>query len=418
MDLLIYIHESEMVELLLPAQNKKSVQAAIGNADAIYFGTETFNMRMAAKNISQSDLPDFVQFCHENNLKAYFTSNIIIYEGELDLLRQLLESAHSAEVDAVIVHDLASIQITKEIGIPFHISTQASISNSISARFYEQLGAERVILARELSLEQIRNIILSLSTMKVEAFVHGAMCTSISGRCYLSEDITNNPRFSANRGQCLQPCRQKWTLVHESGAEVDYDGYFFLNAKDLCMIEYIPELIEAGIASLKVEGRMRAPRYIETVARLYRKAIDAYENGSYTKDQAKLWKEELSTVYNRGFSTGFYFGIPTYADVNQQSGNMADYRKVEVGTVISYYRDKQIAKIKLFKGQFKPGDVLFIEGGPKGTFYKHEITEMLHKNRQIQQTPDLSDRDEEYLITIKVDSAVKRNDRIFIYMEK
>ncbi|MBN2155545.1 MAG: U32 family peptidase [Candidatus Lokiarchaeota archaeon] len=407
-----------MVELLIPAQNKKSVQAAIGNADAIYMGVETFNMRMHAQNISQADLPEFVQFCHGNNLKTYLTTNIIIYEGELDLLRQLLESAHSSEMDAVIVHDLATIQLAKDIGLPFHISTQTSISNSLSAKFYEQLGAERAILARELSLDQIREIAGNLTSMEVEAFVHGAMCTSISGRCYLSEDVTNNPRFSANRGKCLQPCRQKWTLTHENGTQLDYDGYFFLNAKDLCMIEYIPELIEAGIASLKVEGRMRSPRYIETVARLYRKAINSYEDGTFSKEQAKLWKEELKTVYNRGFSTGFYFGIPTYVDVSQEGGNLADFRKVEVGSVITYYRDKKIAKIKLQKGQFKLGDVLFFEGGPQGTFYKHELTEMFHKNRQIQQTPQMLDRSGDYLITLKVDSPLKRNDRVYVYMEK
>lgn len=407
-----------MVELLIPAQNKKSVQAAIGYADAIYFGTETFNMRMHAKNIAQADLPEFTQFCHNNNLKAFLTSNIIIYEGELNLLRKLLESAHSAEVDAVIVHDLATIQLAKEIGIPFHISTQASISNSMSAKFFEQLGAERAILARELSLEQIKEIAGNMTSMEIEAFVHGAMCTSISGRCYLSEDITKNPRFSANRGKCLQPCRQKWTLTHENGTEIDYDGYFFLNSKDMCMIEYIPELINAGITSLKVEGRMRAPRYIEMVSRLYRKAIDAHFAGSFTKENAKIWKDELATVYNRGFSTGFYFGIPTYLDVNQKSGNMANYRKVEVGSVISYYREKQVAKLNLQKGQFKPGDVLYIEGGPKGTFYKHEITEMFHKNRRIQQTPELDAMKDEYLITIKVATPVKRNDRVFVYMEK
>ncbi|TFG19281.1 MAG: U32 family peptidase [Promethearchaeota archaeon] len=407
-----------MVELLIPAQNKKSVQAAIGYADAIYFGVETFNMRMHAQNITQADLPEFIQFCHDNNLKAFLTSNIIIYEGELDLLRQLIESAYSAEVDAVIVHDLATIQLAKEIGIPFHISTQASISNSMSAKFFEQLGAERAILARELTLEQIKEIGANMTTMEIEAFVHGAMCTSISGRCYLSEDVTNNPRFSANRGKCLQPCRQKWTLTHENGTVIDYDGFFFLNSKDLCMIEYIPELIEAGITSLKVEGRMRAPRYIETVSRLYRKAIDAHFNGSFTKELARTWKEELASVYNRGFSTGFYFGIPTYLDVNQKSGNMAYYRKEEVGTVVSYYREKQVAKLSLQKGQFKPGDVLFIEGGPKGTFYKHEITEMFHKNRQIQQTPDLGKIKDEYLITIKVESPVKRTDRVFVYMDK
>jgi putative protease len=184
------------------------------------------------------------------------------------------------------------------------------------------------------------------------------------------------------------------------------------------MIEYIPELIDAGIASLKVEGRMRSPRYIETVARLYRSAIDAYSQETFTKEKAADWKKELSTVYNRGFSTGFYFGIPSYTDINQQSGNMAKYHKMEVGSVVTYYRDKKIAKLALNKGQYKPGDVLFIEGSPQGTFYKHEITEMYHKNRQIQQTPKLEDIKDDYLITIRVDDPVKRGDRIFVYVEK
>lgn len=404
-------------ELLIPAQNKKSVQAAVGNADAIYFGTETFNMRMHARNIKQADLTDFIKFCHENNLKAYLTTNIIIYEGEIDLLRSLIESAQSAEVDALILHDFASIRLAKEYKMPFHISTQASISNSYSAQFYEDLGAERIIMARELSLDQISDITPKLKKAKVEAFIHGAMCTSISGRCYLSQTICDSPEFSANRGKCLQPCRNQWKVFYQDGQEFDYDGYFFINAKDLCMIEYIPEMIDAGIYSFKVEGRMRSPRYIEKVSRVYHDAFEEYFNGTYTKEKAIEWKKELEKVYNRGFSTGFFFRKPTALDVNRKvSGNMSEKRKTEVGRVITYYRDKSVAKIVLNKGQFRPGDEIYIEGSDLGTFYRHVFSEIYHKNKMVQETPDIATLKDGYVVTLKVDRPVSKNDRVFIYV--
>ncbi|MCP4763862.1 MAG: U32 family peptidase [archaeon] len=406
-----------MVELLIPAQNKKSVQASIGKADAIYFGTETFNMRAHARNIKKADLKDFIKFCHDNGINAYMTTNILIYEGEIGLLRNLIEEAYSAEVDALIVHDFASINLAKEFKMPFHISTQASVSNSVSAQFYENLGAERIIMARELSLKQIAEIVPKMKTAKIEAFIHGAMCTSISGRCYFSQTICDSSEFSANRGKCLQPCRKQWRVLYQDGQEFDYDGDFFINAKDLCMIEYMPELIEAGIFSFKIEGRMRSARYIETVSRIYREAIDAYNAKSYSKEKALEWKKELEQVYNRGFSTGFYFRKPTGLDVNQKAtGNMASSRKTEVGKVITYYRDKMIAKIGFRTGQFKPGDLIYFEGGDLGTFYKHNISEMYHKNKLILETPDIAGLKDDYIITVKVDMPVRKNDRVFIYI--
>ena len=405
-----------MVELLIPAQNKKSVEASLGNADAVYFGIEAFNMRIHARNIKREEMRDFVAYCHNNNIKTFLTTNIIIYEGELDLLRDLIEQAHEAEVDALIVHDFATIKLAKEFNMPFHISTQASISNSSSAQFYENLGAERIIMARELSLKQISGIAPSLTTAKVEAFIHGAMCTSISGRCYFSQTICDSPEFSANRGKCLQPCRKKWRVLSEEGNEFDYDGFFFINAKDLCMIEYIPEMIEAGIFSFKVEGRMRSPRYIETVSRLYRKAIDEYNNGSYSKDEATSWKKELETVYNRGFSTGFYFRKPTALDINREkSGNLAGVKKTEVGRVLTYYRRNLVAKISLSEGKFKTGDELYIEGTERGFVYTI-LGEMKHKNRLITETPEISRNQEKYIITIKVDRPVNQGDRVFRYV--
>ncbi|MHA1839385.1 MAG: peptidase U32 family protein [Candidatus Ranarchaeia archaeon] len=404
-----------MVELLIPAQNKKSVEASLGYADAVYFGVETFNMRIHAKNIRREEMRDFVSFCHDNKIKAYLTTNIIIYEGEIDLLRALIAQANEAEVDAIIVHDFAAIQLAKEHKMPFHISTQVSISNSSAARFYEKLGAERIIMARELSLQQIAEIASKLRSTKVEAFVHGAMCTSISGRCYFSQVICDSPDFSANRGRCLQPCRKEWKVFSADGKEFDYDGYFFINAKDLCMIEYIPELIEAKISSFKVEGRMRSPRYIETVSRLYRRAIDEYFNGTFSKEKAVEWKKELETVYNRGFSTGFYFRKPTALDINRQkSGNLSEVVKTEVGRVLTYYSKNKVAKIVLREGKYKVGDTLYIEGSERG-FVKCVLTEMKHKNRLITETPHIPREREGYVLTIKIKKPVKKGHKIFVY---
>jgi len=254
-----------------------------------------------------------------------------------------------------------------------------------------------------------------LTKSKVEAFVHGAMCTSISGRCYFSQSIHDSPEFSANRGKCLQPCRKQWKVLYENGQEFDYDGYFFINAKDLCMIEYIPEMIQAGIASFKVEGRMRSPHYIEVVGKIYRTAIEAYESNMYSKERASEWKKELAKVYNRGFSTGFYFGTPTSQDVSgQKSGNQAETRKIEVGRVITYYRNQHVAKIFLQKGQFRMGDTIYFEGKESG-YVRLELKEMKHKNRLITETPNISDRTDGYLMTVKVNESVKQADKVYIY---
>ena len=408
-------------ELLLPAQNLKAVKAVTGYADAVYFGTETFNMRAHARNIGQKDIKKFVSYCHENDLRAYLTTNIIIYEGELNLLESLIEQAKDAEIDALIVHDWATIKLAKKYNIPFHISTQASISNSSSAQFYEEMGAARVIMARELSRKQISDIVPKMKTAKVEAFVHGAMCTSISGRCYLSQTICKTSEFSANRGKCLQPCRNKWKLMYQDGTEIDYDGYFFLNSKDLCMIEYIPELIEAGIFSFKIEGRMRSSRYVEAAARIYKKAFESYFDGTYTKENKEKvfeMKNELSTIYNRGFSTGFYFNMPIDDDINKTiSGNLATKRKTEIGRVITFYRDKSIAKIVLKMGNLKVGDDIYIEGGDLGSFVKTQLNEIFHKNKLVNEIPQNIPKDG-FIITIKLDDGktVKKADRVYIYI--
>ncbi len=407
-----------MVELLLPAQNKKSIIAVKNYANAVYFGTEALNMRIHADNFSISNLPEIVDLCHSFNLKAYITSNVIIYENELEFLENQLNLAKDAGIDAVIVHDLAGIEIARDINLPFHISTQASVSNSKAAQFFERLGAERIILARELSLDQIKNIIGKLSKTQIETFVHGAMCTAISGRCYLSAEVHKDTQYSANRGKCLQPCRNKWTLTHSNGTELEYEDGFFLNSKDLCMIEHIPEMIKANISSLKIEGRMRDPHYIETVGQCYREAIDSYYDNTYNNATVRVWWEKLKSVYNRGFSTGFYFNRPSVNEISREkSGNLSNYRKIQVGKVITYYRNVKAAKINLNQGQLRIGDEIIIEGSKMGTYLKQKIKSIQIKTKAVTQTPKLKSGTS-ILISVEVDSPVKRNDFVYQYLQK
>ena len=404
------------IELLAPAQNKKSIQAVAPYANAVYFGADALNMRMNADNFAQTDLADIVAYCHSLNLKAYLTTNVIVYENELDYLDNLLQKAKDAHIDAVIVHDLAAVDIARELQIPFHISTQASISNARAAQFYEKLGAERVILARECSLVQIKEIAQKLTTTKVETFIHGAQCTSVSGRCYFSAFTNDDPTCSANRGKCLQPCRYKWKLVHPKGLELDYDEGYFLNSKDLCMIEHIPELMDAQISSFKIEGRQRDPYYIETVASCYREAIEAYRDGDYTAEKVEGWMERLRSVYNRGFSTGFYFHRPGAGDISvDQSGNQATKKKTQIGKVITYYRNVQIAKIALHHGVLRIGDEVVFEGAKMGTYLRQKIKSLQYKTKSVTITPPLPSEGT-ILVTTAVDEPVKKGDWIYRYL--
>ena len=434
-------------ELLCPSQNFKSLDALIGNklsseyVDlATYFGVEIFNMRMHAQNISLKDLKEFVQKAHENNIKAYLATNIIIYENELKILRELIEKAYSAEIDGIIAHDFATIKLAKELNIPFHVSTQLSISNSIAAKFYEELGANRIILARELTLTQISEISKKLNKTKIECFVHGAMCTSISGRCYFSQTICESPDYSANRGKCLQPCRHKWRVIYLGDPnkdidsksnentqnnneitkmyEFDYDGFYFLNAKDLCMIEYLPQMLDAGIYGFKIEGRMRDAYYIDITSQVYFNALHQCFTGEYSLEMAQKWKRKLMEVYNRGFSTGFYFSKPISQDIDRIfSGNKSLKKKSELGRVVLYYRNKNIAKIALSNGKLSIGDEIIIEGGQKGPYYCIKVESMFDKNKMINETPNLLNKDSKqiYLITIKLpeNCIVKKNNRVF-----
>jgi len=371
----------QKVGLLAPAKNFKVIKAALRYVDAFYFGVRAFNMRMQADNFATEELLSVSKFLHENGVKAVLATNILVYENELTQLRETIEQASTAEIDAVIIHDLAALQIAREIGIPFHVSTQCNVSNSVAAIFYENLGAERIILARECSVEQIKKIKAKLHTTQIEAFIHGAMCTSISGRCYFSQDICGTQEKSANRGRCEQPCRRQWWLYDEENNEFIYDGQRFLNSRDLCMIMHIPELIEAKIDWFKIEGRMRDPHYVEAVSKTYREAIEAYYQGIYSNKKAKLWRKELKKVYNRGFTTGFYFNRPTEEDQQHKSpANLSHWRMIKLGKISVPSDQFNNAKVLLTNGQLRIGDEIYIIGPKSSTTYFHQLIQTMKWN--------------------------------------
>ncbi len=403
-------------ELLAPVQDWSVLRSVEGLSDAVYFGIQTLNMRAKAKNFLRNDFRNITEFCHtqEPTQKVYLCTNILIYDLELKELEDIICEARDAEIDAIIVHDLAAINIAKKHNMKFHISTQANISNIETAKFYEDYGAERIILARELSLKQIEIIKNQLRKTKIECFIHGAMCTSISGRCYFSATICNNEEYSANRGNCIQPCRREWRVIDDENNEFIYDGLLFLNAKDLCMIEYIPELIETNIDALKIEGRMKDPIYVKTVAECYREAIDSYFDGTYNKEKVKNWLNRLSRVYNRGFHTGFYFRRPTIDDIElEKRGNISPYKKQYLGKVIAYDNKSKSANVLIENLRFilQVGEEIIIIG--PDSYHLEKIKKIIFNGEKIEKIGG-----PEYKGTVKINIPLTvetaPNDKIYI----
>ncbi len=402
-------------ELLAPIQEWSSLKAVGGIADAIYFGVKKYSMRAKAKNFRRVDLRKITEFCHNQNppMKAYLTTNILIYDSELQDLENLILEAKEADIDAIIAHDLAVLRIAKQYKIDFHISTQANVSNIEAAKFYEELGAERIILARELSLKQIKLIKHHLSKTKIECFVHGSMCTSISGRCYFSATICDSEEFSANRGNCVQPCRREWRVIDDENNEFIYDGQMFLNTKDLCMIEYIPQLIDANIDAFKIEGRMKDPLYVKTVTECYKEALDSFFNGTYTKERIKNWLQRLSKVYNRGFHTGFYFRKPTIEDIQlEQRGNISPYKKHYLGKILSFDKTSKTANVLLesLEVPLKLGNEIIIIGN--NTYLTETIKKMIYKGEKIKSIVRKRYSDP-VKINLRIDNC-EANDKIYI----
>ena len=392
-------------EILAPVGSWAMLNTAINaGVDSVYFGIKGFNMRASAKNFELDELAKVVELCHKNKVKTFLTVNIIVYENEIKDIEKLIKHAKKYKVDAIICWDFSVIQLCKKHGIPFHISTQASVSNSEAANFYHELGAERIVLARESSLEQIKKITASTKA-EIEIFVHGAMCVSVSGRCFTSQFLYNK---SANRGECIQPCRREYIIKDkEEGYKLELENNYVMSAKDLCSIEFIDKIIETGAAALKIEGRAKQPEYVKTVIESYKQAIDAYYNKDLTDELKTELKKKLESVYNRGFSTGFYFNKPTEKDFATEYGSVATSKKVFIGPVLNYYKKVNVAEVKILSNELKKGVKIIIIGNKTGCV--ETTVESIQKNKN-----ELDKATKGDVVGIKIDQLVRENDKVYL----
>lgn len=395
-------------ELLAPASNWAMLNAAINaGCNAVYLGTDSLNMRAKAKNFELDELKDVVNYCHSKNVDVHLTVNSIVYENELTLLDNILDKAKEAKIDFIICWDMAVIQKCKEKNLPFCISTQASVSNSAAANFYKNVGARRIVLARECTIEMIEEIKKN-SNIEIEVFVHGAMCLAVSGRCLLSHYSFG---ASANRGECIQPCRREYEIKDKDGeTEFIIGEDYILSPKDLCTIDFIDRLIELEIDSFKIEGRKRSPEYISKVVSTYRKAIDLYFEDKLTVEIKTELKKELSKVYNRGFSNGFYFGRPGAEDYAEKYGSVAVTKKIYVGKVLNYFKEPSVAHVKLEAGNLSVNDSIYIIGNSTGVV-ELQLNSMMKNDIQT----NVGEKGDE--ITFKCNEAVRPRDKVYKIVE-
>ncbi len=366
--------ERKKLEIMAPAGNFECLQAAIqGGADSVYFGVEKLNMRShSANNFKMTDLKEIVRICSEYGVKTYLTLNIVLYGEDLEDMRRTLDAAKEAGITAVIASDMAAIIYARQIGVEVHISTQLSISNAEALRFYAQF-ADVIVLARELNLGQVKDINAIIDRdricgpsgrlVEIEMFAHGALCMAISGKCYLS---LHEYGASANRGSCYQICRRSYDVKdRETGNELHVDNKYIMSPKDLCTIEFMDKIIDAGVTVFKIEGRARSAEYVKKVASCYRRAADAVCEGTYTSELGTALKEELSEVFNRGFWDGYYQGA-RLGEWTEVYGSSATRKKAYCGKVTNWFGKLGVAEILVESRSLKVGDKILIQGPTSG----------------------------------------------------
>lgn len=362
------------IEIMAPVGSYESLRAAIAaGANSVYFGIGQLNMRSAsAANFTADDMAEINRIAHENGVKTYLTVNTIIYDTELQQMHDVVDRAKAEGVDAIIASDMSVILYAYQVGVEVHISTQCNISNSEAVKFYSQ-WADVVVLARELSLEQIAMVHKAIveqdirgpkgELVKIEMFAHGALCMSISGKCYLSEHET---ACSANRGACRQICRRKYTITDkDTGQMLDIDGRYILSPKDLCTVDFLDKFIAAGVSVLKIEGRARGAEYVKRVVESYDLALQAIERGEYSREYAESLKVTLAKVFNRGFWGGYYAGA-TIVEHSQNYGSSATRRKVYVGKVTNYFKRLGVAEVLIEASPLAVGDEILWMGETTG----------------------------------------------------
>lgn len=361
-------------EIMAPVGSYESLVAAFqAGADSVYFGVENLNMRSrSSNNFTIQDLKAIAAACSERGAKSYLTINTVLYDSDLSQMRQIVEAAKEAQINAIIASDIAVMSYARQVGVEVHLSTQLNIANVEALKFYAQF-ADVVVLARELNLDQVAEIYRQIveqnicgphgDLIRIEMFCHGALCMAISGKCYLSLHEYN---ASANRGACVQICRRGYTVKDkETDAELDIENAYILSPKDLKTIHFMNKMMDAGVRVFKIEGRARGAEYVKTVVSCYREAIESQLSGDFTNEKIAHWNNRLSTVFNRGFWDGYYLG-QRLGEWTNQYGSSAAKRKILIGKGIKYFSKLQVAEFLIESQSLEVGDEILITGPTTG----------------------------------------------------
>jgi U32 family peptidase len=402
------------IEILAPSGSYESLAAAIqAGADSVYFGVGQLNMRAgSSNNFTKNDLPEIVSICRKNGLKSYLTLNVIVYDNELDQMKEVIDIAAECGLSAVIASDQSVINYAFSKGVEVHLSTQLNITNVEAIKFYSR-WADVAVLARELDLSQVRYISEAIKEqnirgprgglMKIEMFAHGALCMAISGKCYLSLHENNR---SANRGACYQTCRKSYIVTEkETGYELEVDNEYIMSPKDLCTIGFLDKIIGSGATVLKIEGRARSAEYVKVVTSCYNEAVNSIADGDYSPEKIALWTERLTMVFNRGFWDGHYLGQKTGEWTNSY-GSSATKRKVYIGKVTNYFSRIKVAEIKLESGNLNKGDRILITGPSTGVV-EYDVNEI---RVDLKETPEALKGE---LCSIKTEDLLRRSDKVY-----
>ncbi len=404
-------------EIMAPAGSYESLMAAIqGGADSVYFGVEQLNMRAgSSNNFSLDDLRKIAGICRENGLKSYLTVNVVVYDQEIPQMQEIIDAAVESGVSAIIASDLSAINYAFSKRMEVHLSTQLNISNTEALKFYSQ-WADVVVLARELNLDQVKQIYDNIreqdirgprgELVKIEMFIHGALCMAISGKCYLSLHENNT---SANRGNCYQTCRKSYIVTEkESGYQLEVDNEFIMSPKDLCTIGFLDKMIGSGVRVFKIEGRARSAEYVRIVSSCYDEAVKSVCDGSFTVERTEAWRKRLAAVFNRGFWDGYYLG-QKLGEWNSHYGSSATKRKVYLGKITNYFKKQGVAEIKLENGDLNKGETILITGPTTGVI-EHTVEEI-----RVDLKETLKALKGEFC-SIRITDILRRSDKIYKWL--
>ncbi len=404
----------EDFEIMSPVGSYESLMAAIeAGADSVYFGVGQLNMRShSANNFDLNDLKQICDIAKQHNIKTYLTVNTVIFDEEIEYMHQVVDSAKANGISAIIASDMAVISYANSIGMEIHLSTQCNVTNFEAVKYYSKF-ADVVVTARELSLDKVKAITQRIKQenilgrngdlMRIECFVHGALCMAVSGKCYISLD---NANMSANRGACLQFCRRPYKVTDmDGGTELMIDNEYILSPKDLKTIDFLDKIIDAGVRVFKIEGRGRSPEYVKVVTRCYKDALKCYLDGTFGQEKLDKWNTDLRKVYNRDFWDGYYLG-QRVGEWSNRYGSQATTTKIFIGTVTNYFKNINVAEVRLETGELALNDDIYIIGPTTGV-YEDTIKEIRVDLKPVEKAVKGE------MFSIPTSSVVRRNDKLY-----